>query len=195
MPLRHWRCYPGIQRLGGLRSLVEPALDHVATKSAEPVSLYGRLHSLRDGLRTGTPSPRRVRHAAMQAIYDVYLTDGWQRAMQMFMTHIGVVADGDASQWEPTPEQLARMQGPNKVFFGHLLRQTTAFRPDVAALKAAQTRIVVGVGATSTGQLAHRTGLALAETLGVAPVVFPGDHGGFISQPGEFAQTLQEILG
>src|SRR5947207_10029651 len=100
--------------------------------------------------------------AAIQAIYDAYLTGGWQPAMQMFMPHIGVTG-GDAPQWEPTPEQLARMEETNKVFFGHLIRQTTAFRPDAEALKAAQTRIVVGVGATSTGQLAHRTGLALAE--------------------------------
>jgi hypothetical protein len=53
---------------------------------------------------------------------------------------------------------------------------------------------VVGVGAASKGQLAHRTGLALAEKLGVDPVVFPGDHGGFMGQPGEFAQALQEVL-
>lgn len=53
---------------------------------------------------------------------------------------------------------------------------------------------MVGVGAASKGQLAHRTGLALAEKLGVDPVVFPGDHGGFMGQPGEFAQALQEVL-
>jgi len=138
----------------------------------------------------------REQRAAIQAIYDAYMTEGWQQAMQMFMTHIGVAGGGDggAPQWEPTPEQLARMEETNKVFFGHLIRQTTAFQPDVEALKAAQTRIVVGVGATSKGQLAHRTGLALAEKLGVDPVVFPGDHGGFMGQPGEFAQALQEVL-
>jgi pimeloyl-ACP methyl ester carboxylesterase len=131
---------------------------------------------------------------AIHAIYDAYMTDGWQQAMQMFMTHIGVAGGGGAPQWEPTPEQLARMEATNKVFFGHLIRQTTAFRPDVEALKAAQTRMVVGVGATSKGQLAHRTGLALAKTLGVDPVVFPGDHGGFMGQPGEFARALHEVL-
>lgn len=138
----------------------------------------------------------REQRAAIQAIYDAYTTDGWQQAMQMFLTHIGVAGGGDGGvpQWEPTPEQLARMEETNKVFFGHLIRQTTAFRPDVEALKAAQTRILVGVGATSKGQLAHRTGLALAEKLGVDPVVFPGDHGGFMGQPDEFAQALQEAL-
>jgi pimeloyl-ACP methyl ester carboxylesterase len=132
--------------------------------------------------------------AAVQAIYDAYLTDGWQQAMQMFLAHIGVAGSGGAPQWEPTPEQLARVEETNKVFFGHMIRQTTAFRPDVEALKAAPTRIVVGVGAASKGQLAHRTGLALAEKLSVDPVVFPGDHGGFLGQPGDFAQALQEVL-
>jgi pimeloyl-ACP methyl ester carboxylesterase len=137
----------------------------------------------------------REQRAAIHTIYDAYLTDGWQQAMQMFMTHIGVAGGADGTpQWEPTPEQLARMEETNKVFFGHLIRQTTAFQPDVEALKAAQTRIVVGVGTTSKGQLAHRTGLALADRLGVGPVVFPGDHGGFMGQPGEFAQALQEVL-
>jgi hypothetical protein len=86
------------------------------------------------------------------------------------------------------------MEQANKVFLGHLIRQTTAFEPDLAALRAAPTRIVVGVGATSKGQLAHRTGLALAGKLGVEPVVFPGDHAGFLGQPGEFAESLREVL-
>lgn len=131
--------------------------------------------------------------AAIQAIYDAYTTHGWQQAMQMFMTHIGM-ATGGAPHWEPSPEQLARMEETNKVFFGHLIRQTTAFRPDITALKAAQTRIVVGVGASSEGQLAHRTGLSPADELDVQPVVFPGDHAGFIGQPSEFAEILQEAL-
>jgi pimeloyl-ACP methyl ester carboxylesterase len=132
--------------------------------------------------------------AAIQAIYDAYTVHGWQQAMQMFMSHIGVAGGGGAPQWEPTPAQLARMEEANKVFFGHLIRQTTAFRPDIEALKAAQTRIVVGVGASSEGQLAHRTGLSLADKLSVEPVVFPGDHGGFIGRPSEFADVLQEVL-
>jgi pimeloyl-ACP methyl ester carboxylesterase len=132
--------------------------------------------------------------AAIQAIYDVYTAHGWQQAMQMFMMHIGVAVGGGARQWEPTREQLARMEETNKVFFGHLIRQTTAFQPDIEALTAAQTRIVVGVGASSEGQLAHRAGLSLADTLGVEPVVFPGDHGGFIGRPSEFAEVLQEVL-
>jgi pimeloyl-ACP methyl ester carboxylesterase len=132
--------------------------------------------------------------AAIQAIYDTYTAHGWQPAIQMFLTHIGLAGSGGAPQWEPTPERLARMEQANTVFFGHLLRQTTAFRPDLEALTAVQTRIVVGVGADSEGQLAHRTGLSLADHLDVEPVVFPGDHGGFTSRASEFANVLHDVL-
>jgi hypothetical protein len=36
------------------------------------------------------------------------------------------------------------MDAANEVFFGHLIRQTTAFLPDMQALRAAPTRIVIG---------------------------------------------------
>jgi hypothetical protein len=36
--------------------------------------------------------------------------------------------------------------------------------------------------------------MALAEQLGTPPVEFPGDHGGFIGQPAEFAKTLRTVL-
>ncbi len=63
-----------------------------------------------------------------------------------------------------------------------------------AALRAASTRIVVGAGATSTGQLPNRTAIALAAELGTPVVEFPGDHGGFLASPGPFADVLDQVL-
>ncbi|MFG3438907.1 hypothetical protein ACGF0J_16815 [Nonomuraea sp. NPDC047897] len=40
----------------------------------------------------------------------------------------------------------------------------------------------------------HRTSTALADLLGVTPVEFPGDHGGFVGQPAEFAEALRRVL-
>jgi hypothetical protein len=61
--------------------------------------------------------------------------------------------------------------------------------------------VVVAVGAESEGQLARRGGEAVAERLGVTPVVFPSDHGGFLGgeygqtgQPEAFAARLREVL-
>ena len=36
--------------------------------------------------------------------------------------------------------------------------------------------------------------MALAELLGVEPVEFPGDHGGFIGAPGAFAERLRGVI-
>jgi hypothetical protein len=54
--------------------------------------------------------------------------------------------------------------------------------------------VLVGVGETSNGQLAHNTALALADRLGAAAVPFPGDHSGFFMHPDLFAQKLDEVL-
>lgn len=72
------------------------------------------------------------------------------------------------------------------------------YRPDLGALRGSP-RLVVGVGTTSTGELAHRCGRALARALGTEPAVFPGHHGGFGGKEvgGEaeaFAARLREVL-
>jgi pimeloyl-ACP methyl ester carboxylesterase len=138
---------------------------------------------------------RDEQRQAIQDIYDTYKRAGSQAAMMQFMQHIGVMGAGDeAPAWEPTPEQMERMDETNKVFYEHLIRQTTAFKPDLDALRAAPTRIVIGIGETSKGQLAHRTGVAVAEALGLEPVEFPGDHGGFMSHSEPFSRVLKAEL-
>jgi pimeloyl-ACP methyl ester carboxylesterase len=77
----------------------------------------------------------------------------------------------------------------------------THYRPDIAALQAAPTRIVIGTGVESDGMLAYRGGEAVAERLGLAPESFPGGHDGFLGgeygqtgQPDAFAAKLREVL-
>ena len=66
---------------------------------------------------------------------------------------------------------------------------------------AAPTRIVIGVGEESEGILARRAGEAVAEHLGLTPVIFPGGHNGFLGneygmpgKPDAFAAKLREVL-
>ncbi len=143
------------------------------------------------------PDRDQVR-AQLQDVYDTYRADGPDQAMPKFMSHAGL---GDppgqepgAPAWEPTPEQVATMRAAAEVFLAHLLRPTTNYRPDIEALRTATPRVVVAVGATSKGQLAHRSALALAGRLGTPAVEFPGDHGGFVALPGQFAQVLHQLL-
>jgi hypothetical protein len=79
-------------------------------------------------------------------------------------------------------------------FLVHELRGTTGFVPDVEALKASSSQVVIGIGDASGHLLTYRTSAILAELLGSAPAGFPGDHGGFLAQPAEFAEVLKKVL-
>jgi hypothetical protein len=75
------------------------------------------------------------------------------------------------------------------------------YRPDVVALAAAPTRIVIAVGEKSMGTFTGRTSVATAELLGQQPTVFPSHHGGFVGgksgyagKPEAFALRLREVL-
>ncbi len=94
------------------------------------------------------------------------------------------------SPFEPDPQAAIDEQ----FFFEHTLRPSTWWRPVVPALRAAPTRIVVGVGETSKGQVCDRTSTALADLLGTSPAAFPGGHVGFIEHPDEFAHRLRAVL-
>ena len=77
----------------------------------------------------------------------------------------------------------------------------TSYRPDVDALAAAPTRIVIAVGEESEDAFTGRTAVATAELLGQQATVFPSHHGGFLGgefgyagQPEAFARKLREVL-
>src|SRR4051794_839232 len=77
----------------------------------------------------------------------------------------------------------------------------TSYRPDIDALTAAPTRIVIAVGEESLGTFTGRSAVAIAELLGQQPTVFPSHHGGFMGgeygypgQPEAFARKLREVL-
>jgi pimeloyl-ACP methyl ester carboxylesterase len=77
----------------------------------------------------------------------------------------------------------------------------SSYRPDVDALAAAPTRIVIAVGEESLGTFTGRTAVATAELLGRQATVFPSHHGGFLGgefgyagQPEAFAHRLRDVL-
>jgi pimeloyl-ACP methyl ester carboxylesterase len=77
----------------------------------------------------------------------------------------------------------------------------TSYRPEVDALAAAPTRIVIAVGEESLGTFTGRTAAATAELLGKQATMFPSHHGGFMGgeygypgQPEAFARKLREVL-
>lgn len=84
-----------------------------------------------------------------------------------------------------------------RYWFAHELRPSTWWRPDLDALTASPTsptRIVAGIGQDSAGQTCERTTQALAQALRIEPVIFPGDHTGFVEDPVAFADHLRSVL-
>src|SRR5437763_1469693 len=77
----------------------------------------------------------------------------------------------------------------------------SSYRPDVDALAAAPTRVVIAVGEESLDTFTGRTSVATAELLGQRATVFPSHHGGFLGgefgypgQPEAFARKLRDVL-
>ena len=77
----------------------------------------------------------------------------------------------------------------------------TRYRPDVNALVAAPTRIVIAVAEQSGNSFTGRTTRATADLLSQRATVFPSHHGGFVGgnsgyagQPEAFARKLHEVL-
>jgi pimeloyl-ACP methyl ester carboxylesterase len=91
---------------------------------------------------------------------------------------------------ERDPQQIA----DDNFQHAHMLRPTTAWVPDLAALRSTPTRVVVGLGEQSAGQSCDRTSRALAAGLGIEPTMFPGGHTGFAENPDGFAARLREVL-
>ncbi len=91
---------------------------------------------------------------------------------------------------EPDPQAAA----DEHFQYLHMIRGTTGFRPDVAALRDGPTRVVVGLGERSTGEVCDRTSRALAAALGTSPTMFPGGHIGFVEDPPAFTARLREVL-
>jgi pimeloyl-ACP methyl ester carboxylesterase len=146
--------------------------------------------------------------AVTQAISDTYQRSGFGPAMAQFIVVVGYKGPMTlefASQPPPDPAMFGLPAEDDGTRTDALLAQNittcTHYEPDFAALQAASTRIVLGVGAESEGEMAHRGGEAVAERLGIEPVTFPSGHGGFLGgeygqsgEPDAFATRLREVL-
>ncbi|MGN2639269.1 alpha/beta fold hydrolase [Nocardia takedensis] len=115
-------------------------------------------------------------------------------AWRMFFAQAGIEMPEDVLTEMFGPNRDPALLADERYWFEHEILGTVSFEPDVAALNAAPTRIVVGLGAESSGQLCERTCHALAYRLGLEPMIFPGGHTGFLDDPAAFAPRLREVL-
>jgi pimeloyl-ACP methyl ester carboxylesterase len=140
-------------------------------------------------------------------IVDTYQREGFGPAMAKFIQlvmHQGLLTDDYLERPAPDPAQFGLPTEDDGSRDDLLLSGNLAmppFEPDAKALQASSVRIVPAIGALGEGGLARRGGEAVARLLGVEPVIFPGDHGGFAANewspdndPAAFAATLREVL-
>jgi pimeloyl-ACP methyl ester carboxylesterase len=146
--------------------------------------------------------------AACVDIHQTYQRSGFGPAMAKFIALVsyqGELSPGYADQPAPDPAAFGLSAGDDgsrdDALLGQNIVTCNTYRHDFDALRAASTRVVIGVGAESGQMIAGRAGLAVAGRLGAPPVTFPGGHGGFLGgeygqpgQPDAFAATLHKVL-
>ena len=131
--------------------------------------------------------------ANTEDIIETFHAAGMEAAWYKFMVMAGFdMTMLEKMPAEPEPTEQDRREAAR--FFDHELRPTTRYLPDIDALKNGPSRVVIGIGADSGRLLTYRTSVALYGLLGSTPVEFPGDHGGFLGAPTDFAETLRQVL-
>jgi pimeloyl-ACP methyl ester carboxylesterase len=139
---------------------------------------------------------------------DAYEANGPNAGMAAFIAMTswqGEFTDEYFAQPAPDPAQFGMPAGDDGSRDDPLLSDRSwaisSYRPDVDALAAAPTRVVIAVGEESAGTFTGRSAEATAELLGQEATVFPSHHGGFLGgefgyagQPEAFAGKLREVL-
>ena len=151
---------------------------------------------------------REAALAASRAVNETYMQRGWGAGMAHFIaivSHRGEFTADFAQQPAPDPAMFGLPTEDDgsrtDPLLGLALVGSIGYEPDLEPLRTASTRIVMAAGAESEGELAHRGALAVAERLGVEPVIFPSNHGGFfggeygqMGEPDAFAAKLRDVL-
>ena len=139
---------------------------------------------------------------------DAYAAKGWGAGMATFIAMTswrGEFTDEYFAQPAADPAQFGMPTEDDGSRDDPLLSERSwaisSYRPDVDALAAAPTGVVMAVGEESLGTFTGRATVATAELLGQQATVFPSHHGGFLGgefgyagQPEAFARKLREVL-
>jgi pimeloyl-ACP methyl ester carboxylesterase len=179
------------------------ALELVARHPEDVVTLVGHEPPINAVLPDAAAATR-----ARDQFLDAYQAKGTGAGMATFIAMTawrGEFTDEFFAQPAPDPAAFGMSTEDDGSSDDPLLSRralaVTDYEPDVAALQAAPTRIVIAVGEESAGTYTARTAEGMAARLGQEPTVFPSHHGGFLGgefgyagKPAEFAVKLREVL-
>ncbi|MFI9604602.1 alpha/beta fold hydrolase [Streptomyces sp. NPDC052043] len=145
---------------------------------------------------------------ARAAVRQAYQDRGWGAGMAAFVAMTswrGEFTDDYFARPAPDPAAFGMPAEDDGSRDDPLLSDrswaVSGYRPDVDALTAPRTRVLIAVGEESLDTLTGRTSQAAAELLGQQATVFPSHHGGFLGgesgyagRPEAFARRLREVL-
>lgn len=158
-------------------------------------------------LITLTPD-RSAAERARAGVREIYEKRGWGAGMAAFVAMTswrGEFTDAYFAQAEADPAAIGMPVEDDGSRDDPLLSDrswaVSGYRPDIDAIAAAPTRVVIAVGEETGDALTGRTSVAIAELLGQRVTVFPSHHGGFCDgefgypgKPDEFAHRLRQVL-
>ena len=145
---------------------------------------------------------------ARAGVRDAYEANGWGAGMAAFIAMTSWQGEFTDEYFTQPPADPAAFGMPAEddgsredPLLSDRSWAVSSHRPDIDALAATPTRIVIAVGEESEGTFTARTAVATAELLGQQATVFPSHHGGFLGgefgyagQPEPFARRLREVL-
>jgi pimeloyl-ACP methyl ester carboxylesterase len=145
---------------------------------------------------------------ARAGFHDAYQAGGWGAGMAAFMAMTSWRGEFTDDYFAQPPADPAAFGMPTEddgsrddPLLSDRSWAVSSYQPDVDALAAAPTRIVIAVGEESEGTFTGRASEATAELLGQQATVFPSHHGGFLGgefgyagQPEAFAERLRDVL-
>jgi len=145
---------------------------------------------------------------ALASVRDAYEANGSNAGMAAFLAMTswqGEFTDEYFSRPAPDPAAFGMPADDDGSRDSPLLSDrswaVSSYRPDVDALFAAPTRVVIAVAEESGNSLTGRTSRATADLLSQLATVFPSHHGGFVGadsgypgKPEAFAHKLREVL-
>jgi pimeloyl-ACP methyl ester carboxylesterase len=123
-----------------------------------------------------------------------YLAGDVTGAWAKFFANADITMPAEAVEQMFGGERDPQVVTDERFWFANEMRSSVYWRPDAPALRDGPTRVVVGIGEESAGQICDRTSRALAAAVGVDPTLFPGDHIGFVDAPDRFAVALRAVL-
>ena len=196
-------------RAADLSQLIRP----LSGDDASPVAVFGSSGGAVTALALAQAHPEQVhtviaheppldqllddrveRMAATEHIIRTYREQGRAAGWRAFLADASIDLPEEVFDMMFGADLAGDEAADEQFFFDHELRATTRWRPNVERLRSTPPFIVPAIGRDSAGQICDRTTRALATALGLEPVLFPGDHTGFLDDPVAFAEQLRALL-